>query len=354
VGLGSNLGDRQAMLDRALGKLKQHEQIDVLARSEVLETEPLTHNGQAKYLNAVTEIRTSLSPSALLRVLQGIETDMGRSRQEKWGPRSIDLDLLMFGTEIIQSEELTVPHAQMHLRSFVLEPLCQLNSALLHPVLGVGMTELKRRLNGQDFFVDGAAPQLVSIAGNIGVGKTTLANCLQAQFGGDVLYEPYDTNPFLPDVYAGKAELALDSQLHFLVHRAQQLKRAALTDGNAYFSDYLFEKELVYAESLLDARQWELYQRIYEPFAAMIVAPSLVLYMQDSSDRCLTRIQRRNRSYEQGIQTSFLDGLSQAYDRLIEHWRRSPVLHLDIAKFDCLRPDHMQELTAQIRHYVRI
>ena len=138
------------------------------------------------------------------------------------------------------------------------------------------------------------------------------------------------------------------------MHRAQQLKRDALEGGNAYFSDYLFEKELLYAESLLDARQWELYQKIYEPFSVMVIKPSLVLYMQDSSDHCLTRIQRRNRSYEQGIQTSFLDGLSQEYDRLVEHWRVSPVLRLDIAEFDCLRPDHLKELIAQIRHYVRM
>ena len=342
------------MLDRALTMLKQHNRIDLVGSSEVLETEPLTHDGQAKYLNAVLEIQTSLSAQALLKALQTIETDMGRSRQEKWGPRVIDLDLLIFGTEIIQSEELTVPHPQMHLRSFVLEPLCQLNRDLLHPVLGVRMAELKQRLNGQDFVLDASAPQLVSIAGNIGVGKTTLAECLQVQLGGEVLYEPYDTNPFMPDVYAGKTELALDSQLHFLVHRAQQLERDSLAGGNAYFSDYLFEKELVYAERLLDVRQWELYQKIYEPFAAMVIAPSLVLYMQDSSDHCLTRIQRRNRSYEQGIQTSFLDGLSEEYDRLIEHWRMSPVLRLDIAEFDCLRPDHIEELAAQIRHYVRI
>ena len=236
----------------------------------------------------------------------------------------------------------------------MLEPLCQLHGDLLHPVLGVRMAELKRRLNGQDFVLDASAPQLVSIAGNIGVGKTTLAERLQAQLGGDVLYEPYDTNPFMPDVYAGKTELALDSQLHFLVHRAQQLKRRSLTGGNAYFSDYLFEKELVYAERLLDTRQWALYQKVYEPFADMVIDPALVLYMRDSSDHCLDRIQKRNRSYEQGIQTSFLDGLSEEYDRLIAGWHKSPVLRLDISKFDCLRTDHIEELTAQIGHYARI
>ena len=82
--------------------------------------------------------------------------------------------------------------------------------------------------------------------------------------------------------------------------------------------------------------------------------PSLVLYMQDSSDRCLTRIQRRNRAYEQGIQTAFLDGLSAAYDRLITDWCKSPVLRLDISAFDCLRTEHMDELIAQIRHYLCI
>lgn len=351
VGLGSNLGDRQATFDLALTQLRNHKRIDLLRSSAVLETKPLTDDGQENYLNAVVEIQTDLSAPALLGKLQAIEMDLGRTRQEKWGPRTIDLDLLVFGTEILQTEVLTVPHPQMHLRSFVLEPLCQLNEDLPHPVLDIRMGELKQRLNGQSFALDASVPQLVSIAGNIGVGKTTLAECLQAQLGGTVLYEPYDTNPFLPDVYAGKTELALDSQLHFLVNRAQQLNPSVLTGGQAYFSDYLFEKELVYAERLLDARQWQLYQEIYRPFAKMVIEPILVLYLQDASDRCLTRIQRRNRAYEQGIQTSFLDGLSEAYDRRLADWRKSPVLRLDVAGFDCLCEDHIKELAGQIRHY---
>lgn len=354
VGLGSNLGDRQAMIDLALGRLGQQDQVEVLRSTEVYETTPLTQDGQPNYLNAVAEIRTSLAPHGLLQTLQTIENELGRERKERWGARTIDLDLLLYGSEILQSEALTLPHVQMHLRSFVLEPLCQLTEDLVHPVLGVDMDELRQRLNGQNFAVDAAAPQLVSIAGNIGVGKTTLAERLQAQLGGQVLYEPYDTNPFMPDVYAGKTELALDSQLHFLVHRAQQLQRCSLTGGRAYFSDYLFEKELLYAEQLLDERQWTLYQQIYEPFAARVTEPSLVIYMQDSSDHCLTRIHQRNRAYEQGIQTSFLDGLSDAYDTLIANWQKSPILRLDISAFDCLRADHMEALIAQVRAYVRI
>jgi 2-amino-4-hydroxy-6-hydroxymethyldihydropteridine diphosphokinase len=116
--------------------------------SDIIETGPLGKSDQPKYLNAVAELKTTLSAEDLYRMLAGIETSLGRVRQGKWAPRTIDLDLLLFGREIIDSPDLIVPHPQMHLRSFVLKGLCQLAGDLIHSVMKESATELARRLSG--------------------------------------------------------------------------------------------------------------------------------------------------------------------------------------------------------------
>src|SRR5262245_45804846 len=131
IALGSNLGNRQSNLDRALAELRQHPGIAVERVSSYHETEPVGGPaGQGNYLNAVAELRTESTAAQLLQALLPIEERMGRVRTEHWGPRVIDLDLLLFGTDIIDIHEanidLRVPHPRMHERRFVLEPLVEI------------------------------------------------------------------------------------------------------------------------------------------------------------------------------------------------------------------------------------
>ena len=295
IGLGSNLGDRKNYIDEALKRLGETEHVKLAKVSDIIETVALASTEQPKFLNAVAEFKTTRSAVELHKTLTDIENELGRARRGQWWPRTIDLDLLLFGREILESPDLTIPHPQMHLRSFVLKGLSQLNGKLLHPVMKVSLNELNVRLNGCDFALDPDKPQLVSIAGNIGVGKTTLAEKLADRLGCEVILEPYDENPFLPDVYAGKNELALDSQLYFLTCRAKQLDANKLEPGGICICDYVFDKEPIYARRLLNAQQLALYQEIYPPFAAQVTAPVLVIYMCDSEQNCLQRIHRRNR-----------------------------------------------------------
>ena len=346
IGLGSNLGDRKVNMDDAVQCLAESERIEVLRVSDIIETAPLGSTSQPMYLNAVVEIRTDLNAVQLRKRIVEIEAALGRVRRGKWWPRTIDLDILLFGDQVMETAELTIPHTQVHLRSFVLEGLCQLDAGLVHPVLGVSVGELKARLNGGDFTLDADTPQLVSIAGNIGVGKTTLAQKLAGCLDGKILLEPYDANPFLPDVYAGKKELALDSQLFFLVHRSQQLDPFSLVQDRMSISDYVFEKELIYARRLLGAQQLTLYEEIYPPFAAKVAAPVLVIYMRDPAAGCLERIHSRNRPYEQRIGLPFLEALGADYDRLFESWNRCPVIHITTSQAKDV--DH---LAHQIKYY---
>jgi deoxyadenosine/deoxycytidine kinase len=281
-----------------------------------------------------------------------IENALGRERNEKWASRTIDLDLLLFSSEIIKTEQLTIPHPQMHLRSFVLDGLSRLDAQLQHPLLKESVSKLASRLNGQNFALRLDVPQLISIAGVIGVGKTTLAERLSKFFNGKLLLEPYDTNPFMPDVYAGRKEVALDSQLYFLTNRAEQLNPDRLEAGKIAITDYIFEKELIYAGLLLNEQQLTLYEKIYPYSARKIAEPVVVIYLTDSAQNCLRRIHERNRSYEQKIEPEFLEKLSSDYARLFAGWKTSPIITVSMSKFDCTDRNDIDRLTNQIKSYV--
>jgi 2-amino-4-hydroxy-6-hydroxymethyldihydropteridine diphosphokinase len=135
IGLDSNLGNRQDNINSALGMLSEVADIEVVRVSEPIETTPLGQAEQPMYLNAVAELQTILTPDDLLKTLNNIESVLGRMRLEKWSSRTIDLDVLLYGSEVINSPHLKIPHPQMHLRSFVLEGLAALNGAFVHPVI---------------------------------------------------------------------------------------------------------------------------------------------------------------------------------------------------------------------------
>jgi 2-amino-4-hydroxy-6-hydroxymethyldihydropteridine diphosphokinase len=354
IGLGSNLGDRHSSITSALDMLRQAEHIEFVRVSEVIETAPLAGLDQPDYLNAVAEIKTALSAQDLYKKLTEIETSLGRNRDEKWSSRVIDLDLLLFGSEIINTPNLTVPHPQMHLRSFVLSGLCRLNSELLHPILKEPVNELAARLAGTDFVLEPNLPQLICVAGIIGVGKTTLAQRLAGSLNCKLLLEPYDKNPYLPDVYAGKKELALDSQLYFLNSRIEQLNLKTLPKRQIAVSDYIFDKELIYAKRLLNPQQLVSYEKTYQPAVARVAAPLLVIYLNDSAQKCLERIHTRNRPYEQVIGLQFLEKLNADYEQLFARWKLCPVIRISMSKFDCTRNGDIEHLTNQIRSYLVI
>ena len=352
IGLGSNLGDREASIRRALKLLADTEHIQVSGVSDLIETPPLGYFDQPKFINGVAEVKTTLSAEDLYKALVEVEKRLGRERHGKWLPRTIDLDLLLFGAQVVNLPYLTIPHPQMHLRSFVLKGLCQLNPDLLHPTIKVRVGELVARLNESDFALNPHVPQVVSVAGIIGVGKTTLAKALAQQLDCKLLLEPYDTNPFLPEVYAGKKDLALDSQLYFLTNRAEQLNHRTLRQGQIVVSDYIFDQERIYASRLLNAQQLALYEQIHKPFSAQVAAPGLVMYLQDSAKKCLERIRRRNRPYEQKIELKFLEGLDSDYRHLFAEWKVCPVIRLSMSKFNCRRQADIERLANQVRFYV--
>ena len=352
IGLGSNLGDRQDNINSALKMLAGIDGVEVIQTSETVETEPLGQLEQPDYFNAVAELQTSLSPDDLFKQLVNIETSLGRKRSEKWSSRTIDIDILLYGSEVINSPDLTIPHSQMHLRSFVLDGLCQLVGDLLHPVFKESVSELASRLNGCDFVLNPDLPQLISIAGVIGTGKTTLAKKLSDRVGCKMLPEPYDTNPFMPDVYAGKNELALDSQLYFLTERVEQLNNNILLKGDVYVSDYIFDKELIYSRQTLNPEQLILYDKIYQTSNSKVSLPVLVIYLRDLPENCLERIHKRNRPYEQEIEVKFLENLDAEYKTLFDGWKVCPVIRKKTTDLDYNKKESIENLVEQIKYYI--
>ena len=134
VGLGSNLGDRSATLTRAIQLLGERQGIDVVAVSSFHETKPVGYLDQPEFLNAAVEIETFLQPAALLVVLLAVEHELGRTREgPRYGPRTVDLDLLLLEGVTVDEPGLTVPHPRLHERVFALAPLVELDPSLVVP-----------------------------------------------------------------------------------------------------------------------------------------------------------------------------------------------------------------------------
>lgn len=145
IALGSNLGDREENLRTALKHLEA-KGVRVVRVSTFIETEPYGVTDQPGFINAVCQVATELPPLELLRLLLSIEQEMGRVRLRRWGERNIDLDLLLYEDAVLESEELILPHPDMHNRDFVLLPLAELAPEVVHPKLKKTIQELKDEL----------------------------------------------------------------------------------------------------------------------------------------------------------------------------------------------------------------
>lgn len=146
IGFGSNIGDRLKHIQRAIHALSKTEGINLQKISSIYKTAPVGYEAQGEFLNGIVAIQTTLPPLFLLHILKDIETAVGRQHRIRWGPREIDLDLLIYGDLCLQTEQLIVPHPEMHLRRFVLVPLAEIASELVHPVFQETVQTLLERL----------------------------------------------------------------------------------------------------------------------------------------------------------------------------------------------------------------
>ncbi len=158
LGLGANLGDPARQLQEAVERLNEACEVEVTRVSTFYRNPPLGPEDQPWYVNAVARVRTRLGPEELLLLLQQIETDMGRVRGERWGPRRLDLDLLLYNGEVIFTPDLVVPHPEMQHRVFVLAPLAEIAPRAWHPVLHKSAADLLAELDVEPTALQPLAP----------------------------------------------------------------------------------------------------------------------------------------------------------------------------------------------------
>ena len=150
IGIGSNLGDRRKHCTEAVERLKQIRGCEFIRCSRWYLTSPVGMQDQNWFVNGAACLDAEISARELLGRLLSIEAGMGRVRTEKWGPRVIDLDLLLYGMDILGESDLKIPHPYMHLRRFVLVPLAEVDPALIHPVLAKTASQILEELKGED------------------------------------------------------------------------------------------------------------------------------------------------------------------------------------------------------------
>ena len=150
ISLGSNVGDRGAYLNFALMELEETQSCNITDVSELVKTVPYGNVKQGEFLNACLIVETILTPHELLGLLQAIEKKAGRERSERWGPRTLDLDVIFYDDIVMSDDDLRIPHCDMQNRAFVLVPLCEIAPNKLHPVLGKTVKELLEELVNGD------------------------------------------------------------------------------------------------------------------------------------------------------------------------------------------------------------
>jgi 2-amino-4-hydroxy-6-hydroxymethyldihydropteridine diphosphokinase len=150
LSIGSNVGNRLDFFERAIRLLNQDDNMYVEKWSSLYETEPVGYTNQATFLNAVIKIQTALTPEQLLVVCQNIEQQLGRKREIRWGPRTLDLDILLYNHENIETETLLIPHPRMQERAFVLVPLLELEPAIMLPTKDIPLADILGNLQDKE------------------------------------------------------------------------------------------------------------------------------------------------------------------------------------------------------------
>lgn len=150
LGLGTNVGDREQYLQKAIQKLSKSPLIKLTKRSSIYETEPVGYLDQGRFLNMVLEIDTSLSPQELLDFCMRTEVELGRKREVRWGPRTIDLDILLYNRDNIETEDLIIPHPRLLERAFVMIPLVELDEQITHPNMEEALSHQLNTISGKE------------------------------------------------------------------------------------------------------------------------------------------------------------------------------------------------------------
>lgn len=353
ISLGSNQGNRFENLQKAIDLIAS--EIGAIQKiSKVYQTEAWGYDG-LEFLNACIRVSTYLQPEVLMSKLLDIETRLGRTRDSKEGysDRIIDLDILLFDDEIIFEREMMIPHPRMLDRKFVLVPLVDIAAQIIHPV---AKKQLQACLNDctdtnslTEYSDQLSRPiplsekyNYIAIEGNIGAGKTSLANMMSDEFNAKVVLERFADNPFLPKFYEDNERYAFPLEMSFLADRYQQLSDdLAQFDlfKNFIVSDYYIFKSLIFAQVTLQKEEYKLYRKMFDIMYKEITKPDLYIYLYQNTDRLLQNIKKRGRDYEQNIEATYLEKIHNGYSNFIKTQPDLNILVIDVSELDFVSND---------------
>ncbi|WP_438977184.1 2-amino-4-hydroxy-6-hydroxymethyldihydropteridine diphosphokinase [Polaribacter sp.] len=348
LSLGTNQGNKLENLQNAIDMIA--EKIGaILNISSVYKTASWGFDSNDFY-NICLKVSTYHPPEKLMRILLDIESNLGRKRNDKKGysDRNIDIDILLFDDEIIFSKTLTVPHAKMLDRKFVLIPLVEIAATVIHPIEKQKLsTCIKNCEDTSEIFLTeeklirpipiSEKYNYIAIEGNIGAGKTSLAKMMSDEFNAKIILERFADNPFLPKFYEDKDRFAFPLEMSFLADRYQQLSDdLAQLDlfKNFIVSDYYIFKSLIFAQITLQKDEYALYRRMFDLMYNEITKPDLYVYLYQNTDRLLQNIKKRGRDYEQNIEASYLQKIHDGYKNFISTQQDLNTLIIDVSELD--------------------
>ncbi len=329
IALGSNKGDKFKNLQNAIDLI--HVRAGNIKLISKVYKSPAFGFESDDFFNACLVLESYLEPQKLLETLLAIEIDLGRVREKSEGyeARIIDLDIVLAENAVIETETLQVPHPEMEKRKFVLLPLNDVASKTEHPKLNkeisVLLTECEDKSDLEPINIWLKNPRkafnfskynYIAIEGNIGAGKTSLANKIAYDYNAKLILERFADNPFLPKFYKDASRYAFPLEMSFLADRYQQISDD-LSQLDLFkdfiVSDYDVFKSLIFSKITLQEDEFKLYRKLFYLMYKEIAKPDLYVYLYQNTERLQENIKKRGRDYEQNIDNDYLEKINTGY-----------------------------------------
>ncbi len=353
ISLGSNKGDKFQNLQAAINAIYQKiGNIKII--SKVYKSASFGFSGD-DFLNVCAIIETGLSANNVLKELLKIERSLGRTRTEKAGyeNRTIDLDILFFEDEIINTKTLKIPHPEIQNRKFVLQPIHDIASNYVHPKLKKVISDLliecqdKSVLEPINIWLKNPNKKhqfsncnYVAIEGNIGAGKTSLATQIANDFNAKLILERFADNPFLPKFYKEPQRYAFALEMSFLADRYQQISDD-LSQLDLFkdfiVSDYDVFKSLIFSKITLHEDEFKLYRKLFYLMYKDIAKPDIYVYLYQNTERLKQNIRQRGREYEQNIESEYLEKINTGYLEFLRNQTEIKTIVIDISDKDFVK-----------------
>ncbi len=353
ISLGSNKGDRFKHLQDAIDLI--HLKIGTIKIISKVYNTPAFGFESDDFYNACVLVETYLRPVKVMQTLLKIEKSLGRTRNKKEGyeARTIDLDIILIDSEIVDTKTLQVPHPEMQKRRFVLRPLNNIAPKATHPVLNKTINELleacedKSELEGINIWLKNPNKSFnfskynyIAIEGNIGAGKTSLTTMMARDFNAKLILERFADNPFLPKFYEEPQRYAFTLEMSFLADRYQQISDD-LSQLDLFkdfiVSDYDVFKSLIFSKITLPEDEFKLYRKLFYLMYKDIAKPELYVYLYQNTERLQANIKKRGRDYEQNIEDEYLEKINSGYLEFLKSQTDINVKIIDISDLDFVK-----------------